>query len=179
MIWNDRFSCWEDNDGTKYMPNGTICKGSEQLCGAPVGFSPPKIPEGLPEAFDTLTKEPDKALRYNGGKPFMHYILFFPRVTELLSRVFEGGEHKYDYCNWRKGGKPSKEYIDAAMRHLMKLIGKDEMFDEDYCTHHIGHVLWNFMVMYELGDDPIISSEEDFRAAMVKMDEIKRKREAA
>jgi hypothetical protein len=183
-------------------PSGVLC--NQQPIEPPVSKTPEELREGLNGAFENLARDPNKrrngmgpqnpcgeieldptstgastAMRFNSGKPFMHYILFFPRVAELLARIFEGGEHKYDYGNWRLGKRPDKEYMDCLMRHLFKLDGKGEMFDEDFCTHHIGHAIWNLMVRFELGDDPIVSSMEDFQQAMLNMDEIKRRREAA
>jgi len=135
----------------------------------------PTMISGVPVANGSPCGE--VALRYNSGKPSFHYILFFPRVIELLAKIFEGGEHKYDYCNWRKGGNPDKSYLDAAMRHLAKWQGKGEIFDEDYKTHHIGHAIWNLMVLFELNGHEIIESKHAFMKAMENMDEIKRLRE--
>jgi len=195
MKWNKELKAWIDC-GVVYYPDGHT--------GLMIAHPPLKEPDpstveelqtAIGEQLDNLAKDPNKtnpcgevrlnwptpdgdaAMRHNSGKPSMHYILFFPRVTELLARIFEGGEHKYDYGNWRKGGRPNKEYMDCHMRHLFELDGNGEMFDKDFCTHHIGHAIWNLMVRFELGDDPIVSSMEDFRAAMLNMDKIKKARQ--
>jgi len=136
----------------------------------------PTMLSGVPVANGSPCGE--VALRYNSGKPSFHYMLFFPRAIELLARIFEGGEHKYDYGNWRKGGNSDKSYLNPAMRHLLKRFGQDEVFDDEFKTNHIGHAIWNLMVMFELNDHPIFESKEAYEAAMLHMDEIKRQREA-
>lgn len=204
MKWDKEQRCWIDTEGTRYYMNGIRGEGANPPLGIMINQPPYVPPESstleeirvaIGKQLDNLAKDPNKqqnpckeikldpsntasctAMRFNSGKPFMHYILFFPRVAELLARIFEGGEHKYDYGNWRKGKRPDKEYMDCHMRHLFKLDGQGEMFDEDFCTHHIGHAIWNLMVRFELGNDPIVSSMEDFNAAMLILDEIKKAR---
>jgi len=206
MIWVDFHKGWTDTSTSKiYMTDGTISiivgpnspraqfptKGMDKLPSM-VELEKRLAGEQIPEDWDKqklealkqfneskkLNQPKETAARYSDGKPPMHYMLFFPRVFELLARVFEGGEHKYDYGNWSKGGRPDKEYLDSTMRHLTKRFGKQVIFDKDSKTNHIGHAIWNLMVLFELNDHPIIESEEAFAEALAAMDEIKRKREA-
>ncbi len=52
------------------------------------------------------------ALRFNEGKPELHYILYYARFLEALAAVQMQGAHKYGYGNWDFGGKPDQEYLD-------------------------------------------------------------------
>lgn len=88
----------------------------------------------------------DKALRDNANKPELSYVLDFEHGLIALSRVCESGARKYARNNWKKGGKPDQEYIDAAMRHLLRLQGGEEL-DRDAGTFHAAHVAWNMLAL--------------------------------
>jgi len=134
------------------------------------------------EVFDRLhrgEKPPEqKAMRSNSGKPLMHYILHYPRTVELLARILECGEHKYEYMNWKKGNNTDASYLDACLRHLMHFVD-GETHDKEYRTHHLGHAIWNLMTMFEFNDHDILVSKEEFDAAIVKLDKLKEERERA
>lgn len=52
--------------------------------------------------------------------------------------------------NWKLGGKPDREYLDAAQRHLDALV-KGEVFDTDpktgKSTLHASAVAWNMLAL--------------------------------
>ena len=108
------------------------------------------------------------ALRYNDNKPQTSYILHYPKVIELLARILEVGEVKYEKFNWKKGGNTDQSYIDAALRHMLKFINKDDPFDEEYGTHHLGHAIWNLMTLIELNGHEIMD-EEKFTKALKEL----------
>ena len=84
------------------------------------------------------------ALRFNTGKPEVHYILFYKKFIEALATVQSQGAIKYGYANWAAGGKNDTEYLDSGMRHLLAFFS-GEMYDEDTGSLHLAQVCWNFM----------------------------------
>ena len=114
-----------------------------------------------------------ESLRFNEGKPEVHYILFYKKFLESFALVQTQGAIKYGYGNWMGGGKPDNEYFDAGMRHLIihfnacKGIIDPETgeptsyYDEDLGVLHIAQAIWNFMQLIELNLD-IPLSDPDF-----------------
>ena len=103
----------------------------------------------------------DKALRYDEGKPEMWYWLMWPRAAEAFARVCEYGAKKYDELNFTKGGKEDKEYLSAAIRHLLAhmkyvITGNSQyaydLDDGDVkgsgCLH-LAHAMWNIMMLLD------------------------------
>lgn len=104
----------------------------------------------------------ERALRYNTGKPQVHFALTFPEAINGTARVSVYGSRKYDLYNYLKGA-PASESIDCLMRHLMKWwMGEDRDTDpncadctirdttdpEHLCKKHSGlshldHAHWN------------------------------------
>lgn len=96
------------------------------------------------------------AERLNTGKPMLSFLLQFPTAIEAHARVKEMGAIKYARDNWKKGGKPWYEYVDAAMRHLMEFVrwkmgdkGADYYAYDTGCSH-LGHAMWNIMAIQDL-----------------------------
>jgi hypothetical protein len=106
------------------------------------------------DKFGTVNK-PQRALRYNSGKPDYTYIDY--SALEPLARVLEYGDIKYTVGdvdgrnNWRKGFEKPIEPLASMMRHLGELIDainnrdKDGEFDKESGQHLIGHILCNAM----------------------------------
>lgn len=99
--------------------------------------------------------------RYNQGKPMLSFVLQFPTAVEAFSRVKEIGAIKYARDNWRKGGKPDHEYLDAALRHIMAYMD-GEVFAEDTGCTHLGHAMWNIMALQELNNKGVTHDPELF-----------------
>jgi len=91
----------------------------------------------------------DKALRYNEGKPELSYILDFNRALAAVAAVSQQGAIKYERGNWKKGGKPDTEYLDAALRHLVEHQNSGP-YDPDIGTLHIANAVWNLLALLEL-----------------------------
>jgi hypothetical protein len=104
----------------------------------------------------------DVALRFNTGKPEVHYILFYPEFLAALAEVQAQGGRKYGYGNWTAGGKPNSEYYDAAIRHLLSHFN-GEIYDDDLGTRHLVQAIWNLMQVLEQNGDggPHIDPEFD------------------
>lgn len=126
-----------------------------------------EVPQGrIPVWVDIIWLKPCKIVaqvseRYNKGKPELSYLLMFPKSAEAIARLLEAGAEKYDYLNFLKGGKPDKEYWDAAMRHLVKAMqyettghsaawyDYDGAADEGTKAPHLAAVIWNLMMIIE------------------------------
>ena len=102
------------------------------------------------------------ALRFNEGKPSLAYILQFVNPIKAVARIMEFGAAKYDDGNWRKGGKPDREYLDSMMRHLTDWV-HGEKYDNDSGCSHLGHAIWNLMALHELNHPDEVIDDEVFK----------------
>jgi hypothetical protein len=103
-----------------------------------------------------------EALRFNEGKPSLSYILQFVNPMRAIARIMEFGAAKYEDGNWRKGGKPDKEYLDSMMRHLTYWL-HGEVYDDDSGCSHLGHAIWNLLALHELNHPDEIMDEAVFK----------------
>ncbi len=109
------------------------------------------------------------ALRDNTGKPQLSFLLDFPKAFRALTEVFQQGAIKYARDNWKLGGKPDTEYLDAALRHVFA-FRSGETYASDTGNHHLAHALWNLAALIELnsGDTPTSDPEFDQEAFVAK-----------
>lgn len=89
-----------------------------------------------------------KALRLNEGKAPLAYVLTFPEAIRGIAKVCEVGEAKYARLNYLLAGKPSSEYVNSLMRHLLAWHTGEDIDPESGC-HHLDHVVWNSMALSE------------------------------
>ena len=112
-----------------------------------------------------------KSKRLNKGKAMLGFILQFPTAMAAFARVKEMGAIKYERNNWKLGGKPDYEYLDAAMRHLAAhaayLAGDGEYYAEDTGCSHLAHAAWNMWALQEL-NYPGWTHDPELFAAMAK-----------
>ncbi len=94
-------------------------------------------------------KDKDLADRYNKGKPKLSFLFDFPNAVEMLAEVAEYGANKYSLNNWKKG-LPIRSVVDSLTRHLSAYMD-GEMVDEESRCSHLGHIVWNAMVLAEMG----------------------------
>lgn len=76
----------------------------------------------------------------------------FSRALEEVSKVGTAGAKKYTDNGWKTVPSAEQRYMDAFMRHMLKL-GKGEKYDNDpSCTntHHIANMVWNLLAVLEL-----------------------------
>jgi len=115
----------------------------------------PPVPASVPAREDVPlsadygknTSPEGKAMRFNEGKVPMGHVLDYPRAMAELAKVADYGANKYDRGNFQRGQKASVT-IDCMMRHLWKWwCGED--YDPESMCHHLGHVVWNVMVLCE------------------------------
>lgn len=98
-------------------------------------------PSGLP-----LSAPGAKA---DGGKVLGGLLLDFAHALELVAEVGTHGAAKYSRGGWVAVDAGQQRYLDAAMRHLLKL-GKGEANDADSGLPHLAHIAWNFLAMLDL-----------------------------
>jgi len=117
----------------------------------------------------TTPSPEDQALRFNEGKPELGRLLEFGSALDKLVAVMQQGATKYEEANWLLGGKPDREYIDSALRHLQAFSAGEE-FDPDIGTHHLAHAAWNMLALLRLNRDdaPRIDPEFDQEAFVKK-----------
>lgn len=82
--------------------------------------------------------------RHNTGKPELSQLNHF-RLEALAAHVAAGRDKYPDVDgqpNWKLGGKPDQEYLDAAHRHLTSFV-RGEVYDGETGTMHLAAVAWN------------------------------------
>ncbi len=90
------------------------------------------------------------ALRYNDGKPELHYLDTWYNAQCEVAQVCMKGAEKYERGNYLKG-QPYSQLISAAYRHLGK-FGDCRQPDREPESgrHHVAHAIWNLLQLLEL-----------------------------
>jgi len=99
--------------------------------------------EKKPEEEAQLGKE--RAARFTGNK--LRYDLLPPTAISEIVAIYTYGAQKYDPNNWWKG-MPWSDVIAPLERHIAKWK-RGEIFDEESGLHHLAHVAWNAIALYE------------------------------
>ena len=99
--------------------------------------------------------------RDNQGKPQLSFILQFPTAIAAHARVKELGAIKYERDNWKKGGKPDHEYLDACLRHISAFMEGETFATDTGCTH-LAHAMWNIMALQDLNYPGTVYDKELF-----------------
>ena len=133
-------------------------------------------------ALDRLTKagpiKPKKqvASRDNAGKAEWDYIFQFPTAVEALCRVMELGAVKYERDNWKRGGKPDREYISAVGRHISAFKQGVTVAPDTGCLH-LAHAMWNLMALIELNGSGVTHDSELFAKMKEHWEAVKEKKQ--
>jgi hypothetical protein len=94
---------------------------------------------------------PDKALRYNTGKPKWSLVDFESLLPMI--EVLEYGAEKYAPHNWKKG-LPVSEIVDSLLRHTTSFMAGEDL-DPESKKLHVGHMMCNLMfLVYTLQHHP-------------------------
>ena len=104
--------------------------------------------------------EQPQALRHNGGKPELSYVLTFPDALREVARVSTYGADKYERGNYLKGA-PLSQSVDCLLRHLLAW-SQGEDTDPESGHSHLGHVVWNAL---RLCQESIVRPDLDDRIA--------------
>lgn len=76
----------------------------------------------------------------------------FAHALEEVSKVTSLGAVKYTPNGWVSVDDASNRYMDAFMRHALKL-GQGQKYDTDpggLGTHHMAQMIWNLLAVLEL-----------------------------
>jgi len=98
-------------------------------------------PSGLPLSAPGAKADKGKVL---GG-----LLLDFAHALDLVAEVGTHGAEKYSRGGWVAVPDGEQRYLDAAIRHLLKL-GKGEQDDADSGLPHLAHIAWNFLAVLDL-----------------------------
>lgn len=115
-------------------PNCRVHKIDAELVVDPIGSENEK-------KVNLYNDLPEKALRYNQGKPkwsLIHY-----KSLEPMIRVLEAGAKKYAPFNWQKP-MDKKEILESMQRHLAALMDGEEI-DPETGYSHVGNIQCNAM----------------------------------
>ena len=117
--------------------DGRVLLDSGEAPRTPIESDPSGLPLSAPGA------KADK------GKVLGGLLLDFAHALELVAEVGTHGAEKYSRGGWVAVQDGQQRYLDAAMRHLLKL-GKGEQDDADSGLPHLAHIAWNFLAVLDL-----------------------------
>lgn len=117
--------------------DGRVLLDSGEAPRMPIESDPSGLPLSAPGA------------KADAGKVLGGLLLDFARALELVAEVGTHGAEKYSRGGWVAVPDGQQRYLDAAMRHLLKL-GKGEQNDADSGLPHLAHIAWNFLAVLDL-----------------------------
>ncbi len=121
---------------------------------APAGTYPLTMTDPL-GMYGTAERDPSglslsvPGAKADAGKVLGGLLLDFAHALELVAEVGTHGVAKYSRGGWRSVPDGQQRYLDAAMRHLLRL-GKGEQNDADSGLPHLAHIAWNFLAVLDL-----------------------------
>ena len=99
------------------------------------------------DPYNKSSHEP--GCKLDEGKVLGGLLLDFAHALELVAEVGTHGAEKYSRGGWVAVPDGEQRYLDAAIRHLLKL-GKGEQDDADSGLPHLAHIAWNFLAVLDL-----------------------------
>ena len=86
--------------------------------------------------------------KLDSGKQLAGVLLDFSRALEAVVDVGTFGANKYSRGGWQSVPDGESRYMDALMRHLLKM--QREELDPDSGLEHLAHLAWNCLAVLEL-----------------------------
>lgn len=86
--------------------------------------------------------------KLDSGKQLAGVLLDFSRALEAVADVGTFGANKYTRGGWQSVPGGELRYMDALMRHLLKM--QREELDPDSGLEHLAHLAWNCLAVLEL-----------------------------
>lgn len=97
-----------------------------------------------------MTKTKHAGLKYDEGKPkAWAFVSNFPLALQKLAELDTFGAEKYSPGGWREVENGQERYMDAFMRHALKLASGEEI-DEETQMPHKASMIWNLLATLEL-----------------------------
>jgi hypothetical protein len=84
----------------------------------------------------------------DANKQIAGVLLDFSRALEAVADVGTFGANKYTRGGWQTVPQGEQRYMDALMRHLLKM--QREELDPDSGLDHLAHLAWNALAVLEL-----------------------------
>lgn len=110
-------------------------------------------------------EEKVQALRFNKGKPELHWLdAWMPALMEI-TRPFTYGSVKYGPYNYKKGAPYSESY-NCARRHMMKWFNGEEYDLETFEAtgekiSHLAFAAWNIIRLLDESLEPGPGTQDD------------------
>ena len=112
------------------------------------------------QLLEQESNNPDRAMRFNKGKPQLSYLMDFPNAMLAFTAVCEMGAQKYARHNWKKG-MPVSQLVDSLLRHTMDFY-RGEDVDKESGIIHAAHMMWNCAAIIEtLARHPAETDDRD------------------
>ena len=88
-------------------------------------------------------------IKYDKGK--LDWSLLEWRALEGLVKVLSFGEQRYGRENWKDLDRPEARYLNALMRHAVKIM-QGQNIDPDSGQTHLSHIMCNAMFLQYFHD---------------------------
>jgi hypothetical protein len=86
--------------------------------------------------------------KMDAGKQLAGVLLDFSRALGAVADVGTFGANKYCRGGWQSVPNAEERYLDAFMRHLLKM--QRQPIDPDSNLDHLAHIAWNCLAVLEL-----------------------------
>ena len=97
-----------------------------------------------------MTKTKHAGKKYDEGKPkAWAFVANFPLALQKVAELDTIGALKYTPSGWREVPNGQERYMDAFMRHALKLAAGEELDDETGMPHKAS-MIWNLLAVLEM-----------------------------
>ena len=98
-----------------------------------------------------MTKTKHAGQKYDDGKPkTWAFIANFPLALQKVAELDTAGALKYTPSGWREVPDGHDRYMDAFMRHALKLAAGEVIDEEAPFMPHKASMIWNLLATLEM-----------------------------